>query len=250
MQGEVWTCANRFYTACRSGWHNGLAGWAWEQQQQQHRRTGQIGVTPGGCCRSLQSLLSSCCCCALPAGDASTAGEVLAGLSVLTEACLQHGANVLLMTVMEVAEPEPRSEQQRLELNRLIQQYVQGRKWAPAAEAGAAAAGSGETPQQQQQSVAGQKGSGSTPMSRRGAPRVVLFDLASKLTWGGMDEETRWQMWDDGVHLTIDGYDFMGDLIVEALGPLVQQDVGAAAAAAGSGAAAEQNGTPDHKKSL
>lgn len=79
---------------------------------------------------------------------------------------------------------------------------------------------------------------------------MVLFDLASKLTWGGMDEETRWQMWDDGVHLTIDGYDFMGDLIVEALGPLVQQDVGAAAAAAGSGAAAEQNGTPDHKKSL
>jgi lysophospholipase L1-like esterase len=170
---------------------------------------------------------------------------VLEGLSVLTEACLQHGANVLLMTVMEVAEPEPRSEQQRLELNKFIKQYAQGDKWAAAAAA--AAAGSADAPQQQQQQQ--QQAVGGSPVSRRGAPRVVLFDLASKLTWGGMDEETRWQMWDDGVHLTIDGYDLMGDLIVEALGPLVQHDVGQAAA--GSAAATvEQNGTSDHKKSL
>jgi hypothetical protein len=168
------------------------------------------------------------------------ADEVLEGLSVLTESCLQHGANVLLMTVMEVAEPEPKVEQQRLKLNTLIKQYVQERKWVPAAE-GAASARSSSAAQ-------GQQGSSSDPVSRRGAPRVELFDLASKLTWNGMDEETRWQMWDDGVHLTIDGYDLVGDLIVEALSPLVKQEVGAAAAANGS--AAVQNGIMNGKKVL
>jgi lysophospholipase L1-like esterase len=73
---------------------------------------------------------------------------------------------------------------------------------------------------------------------------VELFDLASKLTWGGMDESTRWQMWDDGVHLTIDGYDLMGDLIVDALGPLVKKDL---ASAPVNGSAAVANGTSDKK---
>lgn len=44
----------------------------------------------------------------------------------------------------------------------------------------------------------------------------------------------------------------MGDLIVEALSPLVKQEIGAAAAgkAAASGAAAEQNGVANDKKGL
>lgn len=176
------------------------------------------------------------------AGDGSTADEVLQGLSVLVEACLRHGANVLLMTVMEVAQPEPRVEQQRQQLNALIKQYVQQRSWAGAAEDAASATSSngsgGGSPQEQQQ----QHSSGSsTPFGRRGAPRVELFDLAEQLTWSGMDEETRWHMWDDGVHLTIDGYDLMGDLIVAALGPLVKQDAGPAAV---------NGSTSDHKKGV
>lgn len=188
------------------------------------------------------------CVLSAHAGDGSTADEVLAGLSVLTESCLQHGANVLLMTVMEVAQPELKVEQQRLKLNTLIKQYAQERSWAAAAEDAVSARSSSKT---QGQPPAGQQGSSSDPVSRRGDPRVELFDLASKLTWNGMDEETRWQMWDDGVHLTIDGYDLMGDLIVEALSPLVKQDVGAAApAAAENGSTAVQNGTMNGKKIL
>jgi len=166
---------------------------------------------------------------------------VLQGLSVLTEACLQHGANVLLMTVMEVAQPEPRVEQQRLKLNSLIQQYVQDGSWTTAAQEAASSSNN---------SKQGTNSSSGTPVSRRGAPRVVLFDLAQKLTWNQMDEETRWQMWDDGVHLTIDGYDLMGDLIVEALSPLVKQEIGAAPTTAGKAAAAEQNGVATDKKGL
>lgn len=190
------------------------------------------------------------------AGDGSTAEEVLEGLSVLTEACLQHGANVMLMTVLEVAQPEPRVEQQRTKLNGLIKQYVQEQRWSGAAQAGAAAAnsttsssGSGATVQD---APSKQQGGASTPVSRRGAPRVVLFDLAAQLTWNGMDEETRWQMWDDGVHLTIDGYDLMGDLIVGALGPLVKQEIGSKAAVANGTAhgGASTNGVHERKKGL
>lgn len=199
----------------------------------------------------------------LSQGDASTAQEVLDGLSVLTEACLQHGANVLLMTVMEVAQPEPEVEQQRVQLNKLIKQYAEGQAWASAAASGAAGgqdpAGGSNAQQrqdgsgQQQQQGNNSSGGGLTPVLRRGSPRVVLFDLASKLTWNGMDEETRWQMWDDGVHLTIDGYDLMGDLIAEALGTLVKQDIGSAAAVAAvgvNGSTGLANGTSDHKKAV
>lgn len=171
------------------------------------------------------------------------------GLSVLTEACLQHGANVLLMTVMEVAEPAPRAEEQRLELNKLIKQYVAERKWASAADKAVSTSNSGSQHKQPPTSQQSSTSDSSTPVARRGAPRVVLFDLAAKLTWQGMDDKTRWQMWDDGVHLTIDGYDHMGDLIVDALGPLVKQELGAAAATQ-NGAAHVQNGTADHKKTL
>jgi hypothetical protein len=182
----------------------------------------------------------------------SSAEEVLSGLAVLTEACLAHGANVMLMTVMEVAQPEPQVEQQRLRLNQLLLQYVQDGRWAAAAAAAAAAVAaavegaggggsSGAQQQQQQQRKAGPDADGSSsskaPVARRGAPRVVLFDLAAKLTWNSMDEEARWQIWDDGVHLTIDGYDLMGDLVVEALSPLVSQELGPPAAAAAGGAA-------------
>lgn len=188
------------------------------------------------------------CCAPLPlrfvySGDGSTADEVLQGLSVLTEACLLHGANVLLMTVLEVADPQPKIEQQRQQLNTLIKQYVQERKWAAAA-GDAVSTSSSNGLQQQPGSAQEQSSSSSTPVVRRGAPRVELFDLASKLTWGGMDENTRWQMWDDGVHLTIDGYDLMGDLIVDALGPLVKKDLGSAAV---NGSAAAANGTSDKK---
>jgi lysophospholipase L1-like esterase len=191
------------------------------------------------------------------AGDGSTADEVLDGLSVLTEACLRHGANVLLMTVLEVAQPEPKVEQQRVQLNNLIKQYTEGQAWAAAAAAAQESADGGSDAHQRQAGSGQQQQQGSsslTPVSRRGSPRVVLFDLASKLTWNGMDEEARWQMWDDGVHLTIDGYDLMGDLVSEALSTLVKQDIGSAAAATAAaglnGSAGIANGTSDHKKAV
>jgi lysophospholipase L1-like esterase len=160
----------------------------------------------------------------------------------------------MLLTVLEVAQPEPKVEQQRVQLNKLLKQYAGGQAWAAAAAAAAAqgpAAGGSNAQQQQQQ----QGGSKLAPVFRRGQPRVVMFDLASKLTWSEMEEEPRWQIWDDGVHLTIDGYDLMGDLISDALSPLVEKDIGSAAAAAAAaagleGSAATANGTSDHKKAV
>jgi len=47
--------------------------------------------------------------------------------------------------------------------------------------------------------------------------RFYSFDLKSALPYYTMDEERREQIWDDGLHLTDNGYDFMGELIAERL---------------------------------
>jgi hypothetical protein len=158
------------------------------------------------------------------------------GLRVLVEACLQHGANVLLMTVLEVAEILPSVEQQRLQLNTLIQQYVQERSWAQVAAAGS------NSPQLAQATRAQQQQQQQTPVARRGAPKVVLFDLAAQLTWHGMSQEARWEYWDDGVHLSRDGYDLMGSHIAAALCPLIKAELPAAASDA---AVADQLAAPN-----
>ena len=50
------------------------------------------------------------------------------------------------------------------------------------------------------------------------------FDLKSKIPYHSLTEEQRETYWDDGLHLTAEGYDWMGDHIADALIPLVKQD--------------------------
>lgn len=114
---------------------------------------------------------------------------------------------MLLLTVMEVANPVDKVEQQRQQLNKLIAEYVQQRKWESQASAG------GDQQQQQQRH------------NRRSKAEVFLFDLAAALPFEGMNEQQRWDVWDDGVHLTMAGYEHMGTLITEALVPHIQREM-------------------------
>ena len=43
------------------------------------------------------------------------------------------------------------------------------------------------------------------------------FDLKSAIPYHGMDKQRREQIWDDGLHLTDQGYDLMGEVISEKL---------------------------------
>jgi hypothetical protein len=155
---------------------------------------------------------------------------VLAGLDVLVQMCLTHGTNVLLMTLTEVAMPVDNVEKQRRKLNGLIKAYVLQEKWDKAAAPGSSPA---RIP------------ASSGPASRRSKPRVHLFDLAQALPYESMPEEQRWEIWDDGVHLTMAGYDRLGELVANALLPLMQAElmqIDAAESAAAAGAAALANG--------
>lgn len=50
------------------------------------------------------------------------------------------------------------------------------------------------------------------------------FDLKSKIPFHSLTDEDKVKYWDDGLHLTNEGYDWMGDQIADALIPLVKQD--------------------------
>lgn len=50
------------------------------------------------------------------------------------------------------------------------------------------------------------------------------FDLAKYIPYASLTEEDREKYWDDGVHLTGDGYDWMGGHIADHLIPLITAD--------------------------
>ena len=50
------------------------------------------------------------------------------------------------------------------------------------------------------------------------------FDLKSKIPFHSLTNEEKETYWDDGLHLTAEGYDWMGDKIADAFIPLVKQD--------------------------
>jgi len=47
--------------------------------------------------------------------------------------------------------------------------------------------------------------------------KIILFDLSKELPANSIPEDQKKLYWDDGVHLTVEGYDHMGDIIFEAL---------------------------------
>ncbi|KAF4626033.1 hypothetical protein G7Y89_g12134 [Cudoniella acicularis] len=46
---------------------------------------------------------------------------------------------------------------------------------------------------------------------------VFVFDLFDKIQYHSMDEEDRHEIWDDGLHLTAEGYRWMGELAAKRL---------------------------------
>jgi lysophospholipase L1-like esterase len=48
------------------------------------------------------------------------------------------------------------------------------------------------------------------------------FDLYSIIPYANADEDTREKLWDDGLHLTIEGYKLMGDAIAVGLFDILQ----------------------------
>ncbi|GBB99700.1 hypothetical protein RclHR1_00360049 [Rhizophagus clarus] len=47
--------------------------------------------------------------------------------------------------------------------------------------------------------------------------KIILCDLSKELPFNSIPEDQRNLYWDDGVHLTVEGYDHMGDIIFEVL---------------------------------
>ncbi|WQF77711.1 Putative SGNH hydrolase-type esterase domain, SGNH hydrolase superfamily [Colletotrichum destructivum] len=54
------------------------------------------------------------------------------------------------------------------------------------------------------------------------SPNYHAFDLNSRIPYHSLTERERKRYWDDGLHLTAAGYDWMGAHVAEALGDLVE----------------------------
>lgn len=67
-----------------------------------------------------------------------------------------------------------------------------------------------------------------------GAPRVLHLDLERAIAYYESEGHVNRIFWDDGLHLTPKGYDFFGQLVFEALRPVVPLYLAQAAAAASS----------------
>lgn len=50
------------------------------------------------------------------------------------------------------------------------------------------------------------------------------FDLKSKIPYHSLSEKDRDTYWDDGLHLSPNGYDWMGNHIADALIPIIQRE--------------------------
>ena len=53
------------------------------------------------------------------------------------------------------------------------------------------------------------------------------FDLYSKIPYATLDEAERDRLWDDGLHLTGEGYKMMGDVIAVRLFEILQEQTNA-----------------------
>ncbi|KAL9631031.1 MAG: hypothetical protein Q9164_006110 [Protoblastenia rupestris] len=59
-------------------------------------------------------------------------------------------------------------------------------------------------------------------ISKHEEDRFYTFDLWSVIRYTGIDEETRERIWDDGLHLTKDGYSIMGKAVAARLFELLR----------------------------
>ncbi|KAL9943150.1 hypothetical protein ACHAQF_002156 [Verticillium nonalfalfae] len=72
-------------------------------------------------------------------------------------------------------------------------------------------------------------------------PKSYAFDLASAIPYFALPPPKRTLYWDDGVHLTPSGYEWMGGHVADALIKImIEEATAAAAAAAGTGAGGSQ----------
>lgn len=60
------------------------------------------------------------------------------------------------------------------------------------------------------------------PIDEANGPPSYTFDLYSAIPYATLDDDTREKLWDDGLHLTGQGYKVMGDAIAVRLFEILQ----------------------------
>jgi hypothetical protein len=164
----------------------------------------------------------------------------MAGLEQLVHLCLDHGASVMLMTLLEVPEAEPELQQQCQQLNALIRKFVSSQaQQQPATAAignqrpdssrpvtaeihmrGAAGAAAAGRPNK-----LGDRAGVSSAHPSRTEQTVALCDLATYLPYSELSEQERWELWHNDMQLTVDGYNAVGLLLFNSLVPRVKREL-------------------------
>lgn len=129
-------------------------------------------------------------------------------LELVWNIALDTGANVLALTVLEAAASSDRMLRKRDQLNAMIKDHQQERLYV-------------STPFQNWRTH---------PFAFDCLPHSdsqaisYTFDLYRNIPYASLDEATREKLWDDGLHLTKEGYDMMGDLIAGRLFEILRGD--------------------------
>lgn len=169
-------------------------------------------------------------------GHGTPPEAIMEGLSQMYRISAHHGARVLAMTCMETRSPLTSSlDTRRQQLNGMIRRFVLEHK-----EPGVPGSGSNDPASARDDKSAAVSSSSGADGGRSGPPAkvlddsffsevsstlqfpyVVLLDLEKRLPYHSMDEAERARYWDDGLHLTADGYDLMAQYVFDALYPQI-----------------------------
>ncbi len=117
--------------------------------------------------------------------DQRPARTVYDGYKLLVEECHKHGARVLSMTLPETIFPtETPFDRPRQEFNRLLREELVHKE-----------------------------------DDKNNPNNIFLLDVDRLIPQHSISDSERKRLWDDGVHLTPQGYDHLGQLIYEAIKP-------------------------------
>ena len=133
--------------------------------------------------------------------------EILIDLEIakVWKVALDTGANVLALNVLEAAASSPRMIEKRNQLNSMIMSHHEDRLYACFVLQS----------QSLHPSLLGFRGDTDLYTS-------YSFDLYSAIPYATLDDATKAKLWDDGLHLTGQGYKVMGDVIAVRLFEILQ----------------------------
>lgn len=122
---------------------------------------------------------------------------------------LDTGANVLALTVTDAAASSERMDQKRSILNSFIKHHQHERLYVSFPSL----------------SLADYPVLFDCPLHSDSQGTSYTCDLYSKIPYASLDEAVRDRLWDDGLHLTEEGYNLMGDVIAERLIEILREQV-------------------------